>query len=115
MEGNKRENVEVNNNKNNNKKLDNKPIKSSLDSEFSQSKTAQGILFAFLLLIFSPIYGIVKYPKGTQARKTYMRANIITLVVLIVLIAVVSVVCVVIINLVVEITEGTANAIIGSL
>ena len=96
----------------NNQEIEKSKLNSNLDTSFAQSKTAQGILFAFLMLIFSPIYGVVKYPKGTVARKTYLRANIITLIVLIIVITIIAVVCSIFINLIVDITQGTTDAII---
>ena len=87
----------------------------NLDEQYSVSKTKEGIIFAFLLLIFSPIYGIKKYPKNTVARKTYLKANIITLVILIIVITIIAVVCVLFINLFAGVTEGATEAIIDGI
>ena len=85
---------------------------SSLDKDFDVSKTWLGILLTCVLLIFAPIVGVVKYPKGTKARKTYMRASIITLIVIVILATSIGLLCYFFIFVISTVAQGTVEGIV---
>ena len=51
------------------------------NADYNQSKTALGVVMGMFLGVIGLIIGICMYPEGTVARKTFMKAWIITFVV----------------------------------
>ena len=89
-----------------------KTMKSNLDSKYDVNKAWLGVLLSCVLLIFSPIVGAVCFPKGTRARKTYMRACAITITVLIIVAVIVGVLVYVFVDLIGKVATGTVEGIV---
>ena len=87
-------------------------MKSELDQKYDVSKTWLGVLLSCVLLVFSPIVGAICFPKGTKARKTYMRACLITIIVLIILGTIIGVFVYVFVDLIGKVATGTVEGIV---